>query len=98
MISPNQLSIIQFISVLGIGLMLVGGLGMLLMSTKNRRAVGVFMFGSVIVLLSAFFENPNMISEAQFSITKALIGLIGTIIAAIRIKISNKKNRNPQTA
>lgn len=90
MISPNQLSVIQFVSVLGIGLMLLGGLGMILMSTKNRRAVGAFMFGSVIVLLSAFFENPNMVSEAQFSIARALIGLIGTIIAAIKIKTSNK--------
>lgn len=89
-IDQHSLTIIQFFTVLGIGFMLLGGLGMLLMEAKNRRVIGIFMFGSVIVLASAFYENPNMIAEAQVSIAKLLIGLIGTIISVIKLKISRK--------
>ena len=89
-----QVTLGQFVGINGILLMLIGGLGMALMGKQNRAAIAVFMLGSAATLFSAFMEKPEFIGWAQISIGRALIGLIGTIIGVIRIRMMKSSRRS----
>jgi len=75
----------EFITLMMIGFMILGALGVIIYGRSNKVAISVFMFGAVMVAVIFLSDNPNLVESLKEHIALTLIGMVIATISIIRL-------------
>jgi len=80
---------IQFLSIVGMGASVIGILFLIMLPKDDRdrriKAIGIFILGMSLLLLSFISKNPDILEAAEEHIALTLIGLVIATLSAIKI-------------